>query len=241
MSDYRNGSVIGVDNTPTTMAASGIWDMNAVAAYEEQGVWPSVMTDAVLTYIGANSAGVADPHTFAGEAIGTAAPDRYVAVGVRTNVGTISSVTIGGNAATKVLNLADAEGEAAIFMLLVTSGTTADIVVDLSTSATCSIGVWTVNGLVSTTPTDSFTSTSDPGSGVIDVTAGGFVIGIAYDAVNAPNITWSEVTERYEHAPGGVRCMSGADKSYAAAQTNLAVSADYASASSPRTLVGSWR
>jgi hypothetical protein len=37
----ENGSVLGVDNTPTTSAASGIWSLNAVARAVKASIWPS--------------------------------------------------------------------------------------------------------------------------------------------------------------------------------------------------------
>ena len=35
-----NGSIIGVANTPTTAAASGVWSLSAVALAEKGGIWP---------------------------------------------------------------------------------------------------------------------------------------------------------------------------------------------------------
>jgi len=36
-----NGSVLGVDNTPTTSVASGIWSLNAVARAVKASIWPN--------------------------------------------------------------------------------------------------------------------------------------------------------------------------------------------------------
>jgi hypothetical protein len=37
----QNGSVIGVDNTPTTSVASGVWSLFEQARYQKEGVWPT--------------------------------------------------------------------------------------------------------------------------------------------------------------------------------------------------------
>ena len=37
----ENGSVVGVDNTPTTSVASGVWSLFEQARYQKEGVWPS--------------------------------------------------------------------------------------------------------------------------------------------------------------------------------------------------------
>lgn len=37
----ENGSIIGVDNTPTTSVASGVWSLFEQARYQKEGVWPT--------------------------------------------------------------------------------------------------------------------------------------------------------------------------------------------------------
>lgn len=41
MANYRNGSVIGVANTPTSIVASGVYDLEAHQHYVGEGTWPT--------------------------------------------------------------------------------------------------------------------------------------------------------------------------------------------------------
>ena len=65
--NYRNGSVIGTSNTPTSSVASGVWDLNSVRDFMDDGIWPLPLGDAALldlsgeSYIGdmTSQAGIA--------------------------------------------------------------------------------------------------------------------------------------------------------------------------------------
>lgn len=51
MSDYKNGSIVGVSNTPTTSVASGIWDLNSVRDFIDDGTWPIGGNDAATVLL----------------------------------------------------------------------------------------------------------------------------------------------------------------------------------------------
>lgn len=120
-------------------------------------------------------------HSFTAD-IGDAAPDRLVIVAIAVGGTNISSVTIGGNAATIHCN-GSASGfqSAAIASLSVASGTTADIVITTSSSdEPVEAVVYAATGLSSTTPTGAVASTGHPISLSCAVAADGFLIGVAH-------------------------------------------------------------
>lgn len=130
--------------------------------------------------------------TYTAQAIGSAASDRYVIVGVGTsnNANEPSSVTIGGISATKVVGTAGGNHSAGLWVANVTTGTTADIVVSITgTTDRCAIGVWTATGLASGTPGNTATSNASPGSCTVTTTNGGFAI--AYSHLGYGTVTWS--------------------------------------------------
>jgi len=142
----------------------------------------------VATYIAAkHSATSLTTHTFTGASIGTAAADRLVVVCVSSQTSsnrTISSATIGGNAATIVVSSANGINPGGIICLPVAAGTTADIVIKFSAGVSnCRIQVFTITGLNSTTAVS-----SNQGSGLttapscaITPTAGAAVIANAFN------------------------------------------------------------
>lgn len=140
-----------------------------VLAYQTSAVDPSDLT----TY------------TFSAQAIGTAAADRrvHVGVGATQNSPTISSVVIGGVTATQ--NIATTLGTAStvgIFTANVPTGTTADVVVTFTGSTNrCGIAVWTSTGLTSDAANATDSGVNDSGSSQdlnCDVATldGGFII-----------------------------------------------------------------
>ncbi|RWM28490.1 hypothetical protein [Mesorhizobium sp.] len=136
--------------------------------------------------------------TFSGVDIGTANADRQVIVmfSARTaTVATVSSVTIGGVAATPVVGIVgNAGAQIAVYRANVPSGTTADVVVRLSASSTDgTIHVYRVVPRTTGTPVDSGSAASNATTTVtatdIAVTNGGFLIVGAIDGLNPASLT----------------------------------------------------
>ena len=62
---YKNGSIIGVQNAASLVAASGVWDLNAVQQFREELTWPSVFVYQLLeSRTGAGSANVYTQSTY---------------------------------------------------------------------------------------------------------------------------------------------------------------------------------
>lgn len=181
----------------------------------------------------------ASSYTFSSASIGTAATGRLVVVGVGGVQGgsgfTISSVTIGGNAATALTTLVEGTGGgncayACLYGLTVDSGTSADVVVNWSAGlASCGIGVWAVYDLLSTTPEDTGTSTTNGGSVSMDCSAGGVIIGYRHTQRNSTGgstHSWSNLTERFDQVVDSANSdnNSGASDAFATAQTGMSIS-----------------
>lgn len=145
------------------------------------------------------SASAATSYTFTSQPIGTASSSRYVIVSA-------SSIYW------------------AMWRRLVTSGTTANIVITPSASASsCHIGVWSIYDTRDAGAPFGATSNSTAGTSLslnVNTDANGVGCGLVLDAAN---VTWSGATEDYDALIAG-KWMTGASFSGAAAATPRSVS-----------------
>lgn len=175
-------------------------------------------------------------YTFTNCNIGTASSDRFVVVACHhESGGTFTGCTIDGVAAT-LLAVANAGQAVALYGLAVPSGTTATIAFTLSSSSTFGvIGIWSVTGLQSTTPTDIIQKVQDAAtvSDVIDVSADGIVIAATtMGSASTTTINWTAgATKDYQTPPpSGENCnTSGASYQATAAEINRTITASVAS------------
>lgn len=195
---------------------------------------------AAITFVGTTGDTTnAATYTFTNHAIGTASSDRCVVVAIHGSYGavgiTLDSVTIGGNAAS-ILYQQDADNGsnitrlAAVASLLVTTGTTATIVINTSVTMTrARIATYALTGTADcTTLADSdFSEATDP-SVALDVPANGSALGACTDTVSA--FTWTGLTERYESSDEATTTSTGASLDFAAQQTGLTMTCDSNSA-----------
>lgn len=146
-------------------------------------------------------------YTFSAYGIGAASSSRrviaYITGETESASGrTLSSATIGGVSATIDAQITAGSSNSvvsAIISATVPTGTTADIVATFSGAMqSAAVAAVAVDGLLSATPHDTLTDTSDPNSGTIDWLNGGFVIGGSAIADNTLNCTWVGLTERDE-------------------------------------------
>lgn len=165
-------------------------------------------------------------YTFAGRAISTAAADRYVIVGVGgSNSADVSSLTVGGNSATEIIDVADGvSAYAGLWIVNVTTGTTADIVVTFSGGINrCGIGVWAAYGLSSGTPLDSDTSVAAPGSITLTTTAGGIAVSFANGNAGGGSDSWTGVTEDFDISGEASHAFTGGSAATAGASLGITV------------------
>jgi len=174
-------------------------------------------------------------YTFSSVAIGPADGKRAVIVGVCTrdlsstaDIGV--TVTVGGITATEVItavSTADSgRNEAALYLAIVPSGTSADVVITYNRATDrCGIAVWSAYNLNSIVATDTATSTGLSSQTLdVDVQADGFAIGYSY-ANNTPAWTWTGLTERFETVVEVALLESGADITLPAAATPRTITA----------------
>ena len=187
----------------------------------------------------ANSTADATAYTFSAQAIGTAATDRVVVVGIAArqsgSTETISSVTIGGVTATINSQTTDTTAGmgtiAGIASAVVPTGTTGDVVVTFSSAIIrCAISVYCLTGASGTTATDTgFDNNSDPGTDTLNITAGGVAIGASYGGVTSiTGLAWTNLQENNEILAfeNANQCTSFAFDNFATTQTGLSISVD---------------
>lgn len=204
---------------------------------------------AVLTYIGTlTSASNLTTYTFTAASIGAARTNRLVVLavqGLTTTGRTISSVTIGGNAASVAASSASNNSQSGLYYLNVTSGTTADIVVTFSGSnSRCTVHVYTITGLKSFTPVgaDATVSTSSTSlNRTIAISKGGCAIGVAWVGFSPSTITWTNLTKD-SGVTNEVQQFSSASASGMAENAGLTITAAGSGSAGPASLaVASWR
>jgi hypothetical protein len=180
-------------------------------------------------------------YTFSSQAIGTASTTRRVVVAVHCGRDTgaspsLSSATIGGVSATIHATQSGSGGGfygyAAIISATVPTGTTADVVLNLSaTSYWAGITVIAIDGLNSTTPTATATDNT-LSSGVLSNSltwsADGFVIAAATFGTSSSTTWATSVTERWDSLIDSVFRITGADlfATTGSSETVSATSAD---------------
>jgi hypothetical protein len=178
-------------------------------------------------------------YTFAAQNIGAPSASRRIHVAIggdgQSNA-LVSSVTVGGIAATINANVIQNSGTAAIATALVTAGTTADVVVTFAgNKARVVIGLYSSVGLASNVAFDSGSSLADPGVATLNTVSGGFCLAVAGNDQTAA-INWTGgVVEDYENVGGGTMVSSGAHGATTGAP--ISPSADYVAAGADRAAV----
>lgn len=162
-------------------------------------------------------------YTFASSAIGTAAANRWVIVGVLGSksapIGTITSLTVGGITATELVTNTEAVGSSdirvSLYIANVPTGTTADIVVTWSSAnLACAVGWWTVNmnsGAAHFTGGGSSLASATVSIAGVDVPANSFAIGCAGRTDDDAATIDQSFVERFE-STSTTRILTGDDR-----------------------------
>lgn len=215
-------------------AASGVPSSGTISLsnfYGTSAIVPIVMSNTANSSQGGS---LKNPYTFSGMSFGTTNGGRKILVtitGEDASVGgtqSISSVTIGGVTATRLVAIADTGfsngANAAVYMANVPSGTSGTVVVTFTGNMwTCAISVYRVLN-ASFTPKDTDTDTgSTQMSDSINHAEGGATVSCCMftgSNLSGSNISWGNITERYESQPGNVaRRQGSAMKTTASAST----------------------
>lgn len=172
-------------------------------------------------------------YTFSAQNFGTASSDRYIiaAVNSRANDGgarAISTITIGGVSASIAIQATSNGNCLGICLAAVPTGTSGDVVITFdSTMGNADIDLYSATSVGSATPTDSGSSTADPGTYDLDIAAGGIALALAKSDVGLGSCAWTGLTERYDGLDVNGNNRSGASDAFATIQTNLTVTGDF--------------
>jgi hypothetical protein len=198
---------------------------------------------------GANESSGLTTITYASLAFGAADANRTIAVAIAarmTTVNTISSVTIGGIAATlvagSVVQVSGTNGaNSAIYQAAVPSGTTGDVVVTYGAAA-ARTGV-SVYRLITGTPTATSANTyanasGNPAAAAITIPSGGKGFAAVFQTSGTSVYTWSNATPSggdYQVSAGGASRFSSATVT-----STGSPSADVGSATSQILTTAAW-
>jgi len=165
----------------------------------------------------------ASTYTFTSADLGTAAANRHIIVGINGVGGSasqVSSVTIGGVSAARVIaGTLQYNSPIEIWIAAVPTGATGDIVVNFNGSeSAASVSVWAAY-LASATPVDIGDGTGTFND-TLNSTAGGFAVAITMLNPTAGS-TWTNVTENYDTVVDGNSQMSGASATTAGSSINI--------------------
>lgn len=193
----------------------------------------------------------ASTFTFTDQDIGAADPTRDVILLMRclntAALGSLSSVTIGGNTATIDSQLRQLSVWAGVARLRVTTGTTATIVMNMSSAQDigCRAGVYRMLNASGTGPTESPQTDTALASGAINISmniaAGGVgmsVAGFHSSGTNFSGMTWTGLTEDIDSAMvNAANYWTTAFTAFPNTQTGLAVDVTAAGGSSYDSLM----
>lgn len=181
-----------------------------------------------LTYTdSAGSAGDLSTYTFSTKAIGTAASDRWVIVGVAARAGSkkvATSVTVGGVSAILLATTNQGFDDISFWAANVTTGTTGDVVVNFDGSMSrCGVLLWTIRHSRAPSVSSSSTYNNSDFGNVMTVQPGELALGLIY-ANYATGQSWTGLTEDAEVdlVEIGAR-FSGASASFTGYSTNWSI------------------
>lgn len=183
----------------------------------------------------------ASTYTFSSQALGTAAADRVIVVGLFGDTArTVSSVTIGGVSASRVKRQLNTGNFVELWQAAVPTGTTGDVVITFSGACSRSgVGVWALYG-ANPTAHDTGASSANPGTDTLDVPALG--VAIAYSAGSSiASWSWTGLTEKFDELLETDTYHAGASDAFSGTQTGMTVTATANTApTQPALVMASW-
>lgn len=171
-------------------------------------------------------------------------PGRHavVTLNVRGSA-TLTSVTVDGVNCT----LAKAQGGSNTSILISdtpVNNSSVDVVVTFASGspANCGIGLYSVSGLQSTTPVDTDGTSLDNTAISLNVTAGGFMIGSAYNVqTSGVTFTWTNITEDFDHAVESASASNSGAHDLTPTTTAISLTCDVANPNAQQIAYASFR
>lgn len=205
---------------------------------------------ASVTLVGCvNQTGAGPGITLAATNVGTASATRHTILlvmgGDSASAFGVNSVTVGGDAATEIVDQnGTRQVDAAVYILANSAGTSEDIVVTWSEAIQYTIVcVWQANDLLSATAVASVAD-EDTAAGVlamnVNTTTDGIAVGGCLTYHDAQTTTWVGLTERVD-AADALGVYSAADLQVTGGATPLTVSCDWTGTNDAAGAVASFR
>lgn len=196
----------------------------------------------------ASSTANATSYTFSAQNTGSAAADRYILVAPSGRkagaAGADPSVSVGGNAATKIVARWTAVTNSTfvgLYLVALPTGTSDDVVVDFgaSTMARAAIIMWRLDDLASATASDTDSNGNQAPTATIDVPTDGCAIAAASTSGNG-TCAWTNLTERDDGVVESAMIYSGASDDFPSGSAGLAITATFTSAAESAGVFASW-
>ena len=189
-------------------------------------------------------------YTFAAMSLGAAATNRYIVVSVggaySAAARSLSTVTVGGVAATVVVTVGSQLYPAGIAIAAVPTGATGDIVVTFSNGVSrCGIGGYRLTGLQSATPTATATdvvSAANALSASLAIPADGCGIGyVIADGSDPRTWSWTNLTENFDAGLESDTTHSGAMSTTAGTADRTATASGSLNEDREAMVLAAWR
>ena len=168
--------------------------------------------------------------TYSNQNFGPASSDRHIVVVLAARVAaTISSISIGGVAATIAIQQAQSSNRIGLAIAAIPTGTSGDIVFTLSSGTLFRslIAVYAVTGIDSLTAYATASATTNNGAMSLTIPADGIVIGGAMSfSTSSGAFTWTNLTENSDILVNGTTGLSTASDPFATLQTSRSISAN---------------
>jgi len=205
---------------------------------------------AALTFLQTNTdATDLSTYDFVGENVGAAGATRGTIVAFAlgfsgSSTVDVTSVTIGGNAATVKFAKVESTTSRIVGFAAVAlpTGTTATISIVVNRTATrCSIAVYHVDDMSVFTVSDFVSSSAADAVGAVDCPPNGFIIGVATTGNNT-SATWTNLTEDSDVAHGSTVLVTTASGTFVTEERARSITCNYATSSGgePLALFCSW-
>lgn len=170
---------------------------------------PPSVSFADLAHDASNSA----TYTFTDAAIGTADASRLVVVFgwivSAVTIPALSTMTIGGSAATSVVERRSTQAHAFMYQRAIAAGTTATVVIGNGSGSNlrCGIAVYSIYNLVNPTAAGTNSTSTDAGSLALTTVPGSIVLA-GLGTNDNTTCTWTGVTEQHDSLIEGTACFT---------------------------------
>lgn len=177
---------------------------------------------------------------FGGVTFGDEEAKRLIVCVGRNNIQGLTSCTIGGVAASILLNVGNVNVKSWIAAAEAPIGTSGTILFGFSGATVMAAAVYSLYGASALTPFATGSDTSNPLAAALNVPANGVVLAGAGDAIAGASSSWANVTEDVDVIWAGSSQISAASAEVEGEQVGLNVQATQSPVSTPAFVAAAW-